>query len=637
MDANRLSLSEVHGTVAVPERRGLLRRMFAIAGPAYLVSVGYVDPGNWATDLAAGSAFNYRLLWVLLLSNVMAVLLQSLACRLGIARGLDLAQACRSEYGRRVNLALYVLCEIAITACDLAEVIGSAIALKLLFGLPLVWGVLVSAADTLALLFLSQFGIRKLEALILSFLTVIAGALLLEVFLARPDWSGVASGFVPSLPGYSALFVALGILGATVMPHNLYLHSSLVQTRRIGSDLESRRQALRLNTFDSAVALNLAFVVNAAILVMAAAVFHRAGHTDVADIQRAHQLLQGTLGSTWAPLAFAVALLASGQSSTVTGTLAGQIVMEGFLAIRIPPWVRRLITRLAAIVPAVVTISLFGENGVGELLVISQVVLALQLPFAAVPLIHLVSDRKKMGALAVGGPLRALAWACAAAIVALNGWLVADTLHGWSVGLGPSARRVAWAAVPLVAALVVLLAYLSLKPWLDRLLQARAEARAPGVHESEAGPLDLAGQQKEYQRVAVALDLSGLERTVLLETVQLLGARRPRLALLHVVESAGARVLGQESGDAETHSDEARLETYAGELRALGFEVECRLGVGNRVHELARMVTEFGADLLVLGVHGHRFFSDLLHGSTADALRHRVPCSVLLVGKSSRR
>ena len=626
-----VSLPEVHGSVAIPDRKGLFRRIFAVSGPAYLVAVGYMDPGNWATDLAAGSGFEYSLLWVLVLSNLIAVLLQGLSARLGIARGVDLAQACRLEYGRAVNGALYALCEVAIAACDLAEVLGSAIALQLLFGLPLLWGVLLTAADTFALLFLSQLGIRKLEALILSFITLIAGSLLLQVFLARPDWAGVAGGLWPRVQGSSALVVALGMLGATVMPHNLYLHSSLVQTRRIGPDERSRWQAIRLNSIDSAVALNLACFVNAAILIVAAAVFHRAGHTEVTDLREAHGLLQGILGSAWAPVAFAVALLASGQSSTITGTLAGQIVMEGFLSIRIPPWVRRLITRTAAIVPAVIVLAVAGERATGELLIASQVVLSLQLPFAAVPLLRFVSDRKRMGPFAARGILRALGWLAALVIVGLNAWLVADTLGRWTALLGPGASWLRWALAPLLAAAVVLLAYLTAKPWLEWLFKPRA-ATGLGVHRLAADPLDLTGAEHDYRRVAVALDFSGRERPVLFELVQLLGARRPRLALLHVVESAGARFLGRESGDAEVAADEARLEACAQALRALGFEVECHLGLGRRVPELARMIEDFGADLLVLGLHGHRFFSDLLRGSTADALRHRVSCSVLMVG-----
>jgi len=633
------SLSEVHGSVLVPTGGNPFRRLLAIAGPAYLVSVGYMDPGNWATDLAAGSGFSYSLLWVLLLSNLMAVLLQSLSARLGIVRGLDLAQACRTEYGKGVTFALYLLCEVAITACDLAEVLGSAIALQLLFHLPLLWGVLLTAADTFALLFLSQFGIRKLELFVLSLVTLVASAFFVEVFLAKPEWGGVASGFVPSMPGPAALFVAIGMLGATVMPHNLYLHSALVQTRRLAGGTAAKRQALRLNTVDSAVALNVAFFVNAAILVMAAAVFYESGHTEVAEIQDAHALLAPLLGSTFAPFAFAVALLAAGQSSTITGTLAGQIVMEGFLNVRIPPWVRRLITRLLAIIPAVAVLVIAGEKGTGGLLVLSQVVLSLQLPFAIVPLIHFVSDKRAMGEFAIGPVLKTLAWVVAAVVVALNGWLVWDVTSAWiaSASLAP-----VWAGAAVVApalGLLGLLGYLVARPWLPGL---RAAAPPVGVHEP-ARALDLALELEPdlkgafavepYKKVAIALDFSGRDPEVVRETLRLLGGQRPALCLMHVVESAAARFLGSDAADAETQQDTARLERYAEELRTVGFEVETRIGVGKPVAELARLVGGFAPEVVVVGAHGHGFLRDLLFGTTADALRHRIQASVFVVGK----
>ncbi|MEJ2422470.1 MAG: Nramp family divalent metal transporter [Acidobacteriota bacterium] len=634
------SLSEAHGSVAVPYQRHLIRRILAVAGPAYLVSVGYMDPGNWATDLAAGAQFNYALIWVLLMSNLMAVLLQSLAARLGVVRGLDLAQACRAEYPSGVNFSLYILCEIAITATDLAEVIGSAIALQLLFGLPLIWGVVITAADTFALLFLSQFGIRKMEALIIGLITIIGGSFLIEIILARPDWGGVLSGFTPTLPNYPALFVAIGILGATVMPHNLYLHSSLVQTRKIGPTLKQKWDSIRLNTIDSAVALNMAFFVNAAILIMAAAVFYRTGHFKVAEIQDAYRLLEPILGAAVAPVAFAVALLASGQSSTITGTLAGQVVMEGFLNIRIQPWVRRLITRILAIVPSVLTILYFGERGTGTLLILSQVVLSLQLPFAIIPLIHFVSDRHTMGPFSVRLWIRILAWTTALVVVALNAELVWETLKGWILGAGHHAFWIELFVLPLVGLLALLLAYITFKPWIAKILPARRTEAEPGVHapaDSLEELLKSYPEGRRYSRVAVALDFSGRDRRVLAETLRFLGDSRPDLALMHVTESAPARFLGKESGDIESQYDETRLKVYAEELRKLGFQVRTMLGSGKPVPELARMVESFGADLLVLGAHGHRFILDLFFGSTADALRHRVSASVLVVAKQSPR
>ncbi|MEW5765663.1 MAG: Nramp family divalent metal transporter [Acidobacteriota bacterium] len=631
-EPGRKSLSEIHGSVAVPFKAGFLRRILAITGPAYLVSVGYMDPGNWATDLAAGSRYNYTLIWVLLLSNLMAVLLQSLSARLGIVRGLDLAQACRVEYPRAVNLSLYGLCELAIAACDLAEVLGSAIALQLLFGMPLLWGVLLTAADTLALLFLSQFGIRKLEALILSLVTLIGGSFLIEIVLAKPEWGGLVKGFVPSIPDTSALFIAIGMLGATVMPHNLYLHSSLVQTRKIGPGEEEKRQSLRLNTIDSAIALNVAFFVNAAILVMAAAVFYRSGHTDVAEIQDAHRLLEPILGAAIAPVAFAVALLASGQSSTITGTLAGQIVMEGFLNIRIPPWLRRLITRLVAIAPAVFTLIVYGEEGTGDLLVLSQVVLSLQLPFAIVPLIHFVSDRKTMGVFAIGPVLKGLAWLSAVIVVSLNLRLVTETLLSASRSGRPGSAWILAGGGALQFLVGMLLVYVVAKPWVERLNRTKRSPAAIGVHAPTRRPR-LEEAPVPYRKVAVAMDFSGREETVLREAIRLFQGAKPHLALIHVVESAGARFLGKDSADVESQKDAERLEVFAQALRELGFEVSTHLGVGKPVPELARIVNELGPDLVILGGHGHRFLSDLIHGSTADALRHRVKASVLVVGR----
>ncbi|MFZ0728120.1 MAG: Nramp family divalent metal transporter, partial [Desulfobacterales bacterium] len=417
------------------KKRGTLRRLFAFVGPAYLVSVGYMDPGNWATDIEAGARFGYTLIWVLLMSNLMAVLLQGLCSRLGIVTGLDLAQGCRREYPRPLNIFLWLLAEIAIAATDLAEVLGTVVGLNLLFGLPLLWGCAVTAFDTFLLLALQRLGLRKMEAFIVMLVATIGGCFLIEVYLAKPDWGGIASGFIPHLPP-SALFVAIGMIGATVMPHNLYLHSSLVQSRAVSDTITGKREACRFNLIDSAVALNAAFVVNAAILVMAAADFHSRGIV-VTEIQQAHSLLDGLLGTNLAPVAFAVALLAAGQSSTITGTLSGQIVMEGFLNLRMRPWLRRLLTRGIALVPAVVVIAAAGDNGLYRLLILSQVILSLQLPFATIPLIHFTSDRRKMGVFANRTWVKIGAWSIAVVIVALNLKLVFDELSGW-LGSGPA-------------------------------------------------------------------------------------------------------------------------------------------------------------------------------------------------------
>jgi manganese transport protein len=424
------SLSESHASIAVPAR-GFWRRAMAFIGPGYLVAVGYMDPGNWATDLAGGSAFGYTLLAVVLLSSLMAILLQTLSARLGIAAGLDLAQACRQRYSRPVTLVLWALCELAIIACDLAEVLGTAIALKLLFGLPLLAGVAITSFDVMLLLALQRFGFRKLEAFVATLLVVIAGCFVYELWLARPDWGAVAGGFVPTsqiVTNPAMLYIAIGILGATVMPHNLYLHSSVVQTRRIAG--KDKRGAIRFATADTVIALGFALLINAAILILAAATFHTAGRTDVADIEDAHRLLSPMLGAGAASVVFALALLASGQNSTITGTLAGQIVMEGFLDIRLPVWARRMVTRAIAIVPAALVIGLVGEGASTSLLVLSQVVLSLQLPFAVIPLVAFTSDRKLMGDFASPLALRVAAWAVAVVIVALNVTLLVGIATG---------------------------------------------------------------------------------------------------------------------------------------------------------------------------------------------------------------
>ncbi|OWK33949.1 Nramp family divalent metal transporter [Sphingomonas dokdonensis] len=427
------SLPEVHGSITVPQGAGFWRRLLAFAGPGWLVAVGYMDPGNWATDIAGGSAFGYTLLSVILLSNLMAIVLQALSARLGIGVGMDLAQACRQQYSRPISFVLWALCEIAIIACDLAEVLGTAIALKLLFNMPLVAGVCVTALDVFLILALQRYGFRRLEAFVASLLVIIAGCFALELAWAGPDWGAAAVGLIPSTEIVSnplMLYIAIGILGATVMPHNLYLHSAIVQTRAVGKELAEKRDALTMATIDSTVSLGLAFFINAAILVLAAATFHVAGRTEVAEIEEAHRLLAPMLGVGGASVVFAIALLASGQNSTVTGTLAGQIVMEGFLHIRLPLWLRRLITRGLAIIPAVIGVVVAGESGATQLLVLSQVVLSLQLPFAVLPLVAFTGSRRLMGPLAAPTWLVALAWAIAAVIVGLNGWMLWGLVSG---------------------------------------------------------------------------------------------------------------------------------------------------------------------------------------------------------------
>jgi manganese transport protein len=431
-EPQRPSLSEVHGTISVPSEGTWLRRLFAFSGPGYMVSVGYMDPGNWATDLAGGSRFGYTLLAVIMLSNLMAILLQALAVRLGIATGRDLAQACRAAYPRPVGFVLWIACELAIVACDLAEVIGTAIALKLLFGIPLIAGALITALDAFLVLLLMQRGFRFLEAFIVALLLVIALCFAVQIALAAPPVAAVLGGFLPSpeiVTNPEMLYIAIGILGATVMPHNLYLHSSIVQTRRFEQNDVGRAHAIKWATVDSTIALMLALFVNAAILIVAAAVFHAHGK-QVAEIDEAYNLLSPLLGVGIASVLFAVALLASGLNSTVTATLAGQIVMEGFLNIRLPHWARRLITRALAIVPVVVVTALYGESGTAKLLILSQVILSMQLPFAVIPLVMFTADHKKMGKFAISRPIAILSWIVAALIVMLNVKLLIDTVAG---------------------------------------------------------------------------------------------------------------------------------------------------------------------------------------------------------------
>ncbi len=630
--AKEKSLSEVHSTVEIPETPGFLRRLLAFAGPAYLVSVGYMDPGNWATDIAAGSRYGYALVWVLLMSNAMAVLLQSLSARLGLVSGRDLAQACRDRYPAPVNFALWILCEVAISACDLAEVLGSAIGLQLLIGIPLLYGVLITALDTFLILLLHQAGIRKMEAFILVLVATIGACFFIEIVISRPDLPGIAKGFLPGLPDADALYFAIGILGATVMPHNLYLHSALVQSRNVVKTARGIHQSLKFNLIDSVFALNMAFFINTAILVMAAAVFHRGGYFNVAEIQDAHQLLAPLVGSKMAPALFALALICSGQSSTITGTLAGQIVMEGFVNIRLRPWLRRLITRLAAITPAVATIVLMGEHETGKLLVLSQVVLSMQLSFAVIPLIHMVSDRTLMGAFAIRTWVKGLAWIAAGIIAALNIKLVIGELGGW-LGMGGAAGlAVRSVALPAVIAVGFLLLYVLAEPFLFRRGWKRRPVDVHGGPEPEVGE-----PSRPFRKIAAALDFGPTDAEVLARAAALASSARCPLLLLHCVESAGAQALGGDAGDAESRKDLLRLKRYAVGLGKYDVEVETELGFGHPVRIIPEIINRHGVELLVVGAHGHKGFSDWLYGSTIDELRHRLNISVLVVGKESSK
>src|SRR5574341_691419 len=630
LEPRQVSLSEVHESVLIPKHPGFFRRMLAFAGPAYMVSVGYMDPGNWATDIAGGSKFGYTLIWVLLMSNVMAVLLQSLSARMGIVGRRDLAQASREYYGKLSGYVLWILCEIAIAACDLAEVLGAAIGLKLLFGIPLAYGVIITALDTILILFLHQLGIRKMEAFIIMLVSTIGFCFGAEILFTGPEWQGILTGFIPTLPGNEALYIALGILGATVMPHNLYLHSALVQSRKIERTPGGIKEAIKFNIIDSAVALNLAFFVNSAILVMSAAVFYRAGFTGVADISEAHALLAPLVGTALAPALFAVALIASGQSSTITGTLAGQIVMEGFVNIRIRPWLRRLITRLSAIIPALLTIIYFGEGATGKLLILSQVILSLQLSFAVIPLIHFVSDKVKMGQYVIPIWVKTLAWLTASIILSLNVKLVFDQITGWLNNAEKGATLLYMTVVPLTLGLALFLAFITFKPWVKALFRREKVVPVPpaGVHKApavqELEPLH------PYRRVALALDFGQMDKAVMSHALAITPAEA-NLILLHVVESAGAKTMGTEIQDTETISDIQRLENYARLLREKGRAVEIKLGYGSSVRGLVELVKESKPDLLILGGHGHGTVKDLLFGATADEVRHRIGIPVLIV------
>lgn len=618
------SLPEVHGSVTTAQV-SLWKRMFAFAGPAYLVSVGYMDPGNWATDLEGGARFGYQLLWVLVMSNAMAVLLQTLSARLGIVNRRDLAQACRETYPRVVNGLLWFLCEIAIAACDLAEILGAAIGFNLLFKIPLLIGVLITATDTLFILWFSRFGIRIIEAIVLGLITVIAACFGVEIWLVKPGVAEVASGLIPRLTPES-LYVAIGILGATVMPHNLYLHSALVQTRRIGKTYDEKRRACRYNFVDSVIALNGALLINAAILILAATAFFKRGIV-VTQIAQAHLLLAPLLGTAMASVMFAVALLAAGQSSTLTGTMAGQIVMEGFLNFRMRPWLRRLITRLAAVVPAAVTIYISGEEGIYRLLILSQVVLSLQLPFAVIPLIHFTSDRRRMGMFSNKTWVKLLAWAAAAIIVALNARLVAGSIAEWLDHAREYRLLLTVVLVPLASGLGLLLVYVALEPWLPQWV--RRLAQAPEKLEPAIGATTV---KARYERILVPLDHTPVDRMAVGHAAGMALAHNARLRLLHIEEGVSSQVYGSLAEDKEVETGEEYLDGILEALHAQGIEAEAVVRSGRKpAEDIVSVAREWKADLLVMGAHGHKGLSDMVFGTTINAVRHQLSVPLLIV------
>ena len=632
------SLSEVHGSVDTTARAKGWKKIFSFLGPAYLVSVGYMDPGNWATDLAGGSKYGYTLIWVLLMSNLMALLLQSLSARLGIVRGRDLAQANRETYPKLINFILWILAEIAIAACDLAEVLGMAIGIKLLTGLPLIWGVSFTVLDTFLLLYLQRLGIRKMEAFIIALIAVIGVCFLVNIIIAQPPLFEVLKGLIPSfpeakdlyaskgmmnaLPPETALYLAIGIIGATVMPHNLYLHSALVQTRKIIKTPSGIKQALKWSFVDSAIALNVAFLINAAILILAAKVFFTTGRTDVGEIEQAHQLLSPMLGSTVASTLFAVALIAAGQSSTITGTLAGQIVMEGYLRLRINPIMRRLLTRLLAIIPAILVIAIAGEKEVDSLLIFSQVILSLQLGFAVIPLIHFVSDKKTMGEFAIKPLTKIMAWMVASVLVYLNVKLVSEQSIEYFAEPGNLPYKL------LIIITAVGFAFLLLYSFIFPLINKKKKAVSIQMHPEFAALNDLT--VPVYKKIAVALDFSENDTKLILSAIGQ-GKKETSFILIHIVESASATLLGTETDDYETHKDKERLDFFTNQLKEKGYNAKGILGFRQRAREIVRIVKAEGADMLVVGAHGHTGIEDLIYGTTVDSVRHELKIPILVV------
>ncbi len=617
------SLEEVNSSVNT-HTGGTFKRLLAFFGPAYMISVGYMDPGNWATDIAGGSKFGYSLLWVLVMSNIIALLLQSHCVRLGVVSGKDLAQASRLSYPRFVNFFLYLLAEIAIAACDLAEVIGMAIGLHLLFpGLSILAGVCITVFDSFILLFLLNRGIRKLEAFIISLVALIGLSFLVELIIAQPSGSEIVSGLKPYIENDEALYIAIGIIGATVMPHNLYLHSSLVQTRKFNRTPPDIKKAIRFNTVDSVVALNLALFVNAAILILSAATFYKNGLHHVAEIQDAHQLLAPMLGSTLAPVLFAVALIAAGQSSTITGTLAGQVVMEGYLNFRLRPWVRRLLTRLIAIIPAFITILILGDAATGKLLILSQVILSLQLGFAIIPLIHFVSNKQKMGEFVIPLWQKIASWLAAGTIVSLNVKLVYVEISDLITN-HPHPMLISFTVVPLCVFCFLMLLYILLIP----LITKEKPPHHVGFH-NDVKPL-LLDYKTGPHKIAVTVDFSGSDNKAINKALQL-GGTDFTLVLIHVLESANAMVYGENAFDLEREEDYQKLKLYQEQLLKENVRTEIQLGFGDPKQAIPKLIVQNNCDTLVMGTHGHRTIKDIILGTTIENIRHEIKVPLVLV------
>ncbi|MDF2450012.1 MAG: iron/manganese transporter [Bacteroidota bacterium] len=580
-----------------------------------------MDPGNWATDIEGGSKFGYSLIWVLVMSNIIALLLQSHCIRLGVVAGRDLAQASKDHYSKFVNYFLYALAEIAIAACDLAEVVGMAIGIHLLFpSVSILMGVCITVLDSFVLLFLLNAGIKKLEAFIISLVAIIGVSFFIQLLIAQPDVVEISKGLIPGFENENALYIAIGIIGATVMPHNLYLHSSLVQTRQFERSPLEMKKAIRFNIIDSAVALNLALFVNAAILIIAATTFFNTG-VEVSEIQDAHRMMTPMLGSTLAPLLFAVALIAAGQSSTVTGTLAGQIIMEGYLNLRLQPWIRRLLTRLIAIVPAFLTIYFMGEEKTGDLLVMSQVILSLQLGFAIIPLIHFVSNKKRMGEFVIPTWQKIASWVSVTVIVFLNCQMLVNKVTDWLAEADHPI--IIWTTViPFMIVCLGILLFIVFEPLIKKV---------PREHSTQFhGDLQKITfeNQKPYSSIAVTVDFSLSDNKAINKALQL-GGKEAHYILIHVLETTNAVMYGEETADHERGEDSKNLLAYKDQLNDQGYNCEFKLGFGNPKTVIPALVSD--CDLLVMGTHGHTRFKDLLFGTTVEGVRHKISIPLVLV------
>jgi manganese transport protein len=622
------SLAEVHSTVDTRKQKSFWLRLFLFTGPAFMVSVGYMDPGNWATDLAGGAQFGYKLIWVILLANLMAILFQTLSARLGIVSGRDLAQACRDHYPKGINYILWILTEVAIAATDLAEVIGSAVGLYLLFGIPIIWGVVITTFDVLILMVLMSFGIRKMEAFILALVATIGICFAFEMFLSRPDFGAILTGFVPSTMNTDALYISLGIIGATVMPHNLYLHSALVQSRNIERTSLGMREANKFNLIDSVVALNAAFLVNASILILAAAVFFTSGHSAVASIIDAHALLAPLLGNQFAPIAFGIALLAAGQSSTITGTFAGQIVMEGFIGLKIRPWLRRLITRLIAIVPTLIVIKISGDKSVDGLLVFSQVVLSLQLPFALIPLLHFTASKIKMKEFASKQVLRVIAWLAAGIIVVLNLKLVFDFASANMSVPGILSLIIKFAFIPFSFLMLLLLLWITIEPYLKKERLEKIPLPKVTFKKIKHHERELMG----YKKIGIALEGKlNRDQQILEGAYPFINSTDAEVYFIHCVETATGRFIGDMVADKRANEMDLYLKQFSEKLEKENFVIHTIIGGGEPENEIARICKSEGIELLIVGSHGHKVMKDIIYGSTVNEVRHRLRIPVLAI------